>query len=358
MGWHVLSSTYFDFDRFARESAADRLPHHLLPKIAERLQAKIHQPEGESTSRRDRLGSLIYGRPEHWQLARSVSKELQHGDAVYAAGCDIGIPVALLAAARRRKIRIAVAFIHPDQPRTRILGWILTMTALKITALVTTDDQATSLKKSFGRRVDAVHAIHGQTDCDFFRPPEKRQPNTPPLIASCGVERRDYLTMSNALAESDLEAIVCFVSPNRTSKTRFTIPEVTPDNFKFEPLEFLDLRNLYQQADLLVLPLLQNRYSAGLTTLFEAIACGSPIIVTETPGIIQELVDDGLVVGVPAGDKRALRHAVEDALAHPEIATERAERARKVVLERYSAGSFLDLIESILIDVEPPLSTV
>ncbi len=348
MGWHVLTSTQFDFQRFARESEADNLPHHLLPMIAGRLGAEIHQPEPEAATRVDRLLSLIYGRPEHWALARMIAGRLQDGNAVYAAGCDIGIPVALLAGLRRRKVRFAIVFVHPDRTRTKVLGWFLSMLAITVTALVTTHDQAADLRRSFGRRLDGVHAIHGQTDCAFFRPAHERPVNRRPLIASCGVERRDYRTMGIALADLDIEAVVCFASPNKTAKTRFTMPDPIPENFTFEPLEFADLRNLYQEADLLVLPLLHNRYSAGLTTLFEAIACGAPVIVSQTPGMIQELVDEDLIVGVPPGDHQALRAAVEQSLANPEMTAERADQARKVVLERYSADSYMDLIEGIL----------
>ncbi len=357
MGWHVLSSTHFDFERFARESEADNLPQHLLPMIAGRLGAEIHQPDPGDITRFDKLGSLIYGMPEHWALARKIAGRLEHGDAVYAAGCDIGIPVALLAGLRRRKVRFAIAFIHPDRTRTKILGWLLSLLSITVTALVTTHDQAADLRRSFGRRLEGVHAIHGQTDCVFFRPARERIPNNPPLIASCGVERRDYQTMGKALDGFDVEAVVCFASPNKTAKTRFTMPDPVPDNFAFEPLEFAELRNLYQEADLLVLPLLQNKYSAGLTTLFEAIACGAPVIVSETPGMIQELIDEGLLVGVPPGDHLALRAAVRQALANPEMAADRADRARKVVLDRYSANSYLDLIEGILTDGGAPLQT-
>jgi glycosyltransferase involved in cell wall biosynthesis len=162
--------------------------------------------------------------------------------------------------------------------------------------------------------------------------------------------------MSKALADEEVEALVCFASPNHTSKTRYTMPDDVPANFEFGLLEFADLRDLYQRADLVMLPLLYNRYSAGLSTLFEAIACGAPVVVTETPGIIAELVAEDLVVGVPAGDERAVRSAVAEVLANPDAAAERAVRARKVVLDRYSATSFLDLIEGLLVGVEAPVS--
>lgn len=356
MAWYVLSSTCFDFERFARESEADRLPHHLLPRIAERLGAQIHQPEPiiGTPPLLDRVGALLYGGPEHWALARKVYPLLADGDSVYTAGCDAGIPLALLCAIRRRPVSFAIAFADPSRLRPKVFGWIMALLSLPLTALVTTEHQAQQVRRSFGRRIRAVHVIEGQTDCRFFRPAAEPVDNTPPLIAGCGVERRDYRTMAEALSDVNVQVKVCFASPNQTAKTRFTMPDPVPDNFEFRHLEFPELRALYQQADLVVLPLIENRYSAGLTTLFEAIACGTPVVVTESPGIIQSLIDEGLVLGVSPGDASAMRLAVEKSLTDPDAALTRAAAARTAIMERYSASSFLDLLERILTEHDHP----
>ncbi|MGI9597676.1 MAG: glycosyltransferase [Acidimicrobiales bacterium] len=358
MAWHVLSSTYFDFERFDRESKADTLPHHLLPKIADRLGAEIHQPEQAMGSLLDRIGSVLYSEPEHWAQARRVYPLLEDGDSVYTAGCDAGIPLALICAVRRRPVSFAIAFADPTRLRPKLVGWLLVLLSLKLTVIVTTDHQERLVKRSFGRHVHSVRATEGQTDCKFFRPGDERRENDPPLVASCGVEQRDYRTMATALADVDVEAKVCFVSPNRTTKTRYTLPDPVPANFEFRHFEFLELRELYQQADIVVVPLIENRYSAGLTTLFEAIACGTPIVVTESPGIVQGLIEEGLILGVPPGDEVAMKAAVEGILADRPVATRRAEAARAAIMERYSAGSYLDLLESILTGQPHPVTPI
>ncbi|MGH1489346.1 MAG: glycosyltransferase family 4 protein [Acidimicrobiales bacterium] len=349
MAWHVLSSTHFDLDRFARESEADSLPEHLLPQIVERLGASLHMPDDDSVSALDRFGALFYAAPQHWALARRVYPLLNDGDSVYSSGCDAGVPLALMCALRHRDISFAIAFADPTRIRTKIFGWIAVLLSLRLTAIVTTNHQIDLTLRSFGRRIAGVHAIEGQTDCRFFRPAVERSKNEPPLVASCGVERRDYLTMANALADVDVQARVCFESPNRTSKTRFTVPDPAPTNFDFGHFEFDELRTLYQQADLVVLPLLENRYSAGLTTLFEAIACGAPVVVTRSPGTIDSLIDEGLIIGVPAGDAIALKTAVTELLADPQTARVRAEAARTAIMDRYSATRFLDRLQGILV---------
>lgn len=348
MAWHVLSSTNFDLQRFARESEADSLPEHLLPQVVERLGATLHMP-GEPTNKLiDRIGSLFYASSAHWALAREVYPQLVDGDSVYSSGCDAGVPLAMLCALRRRKVSFAIAFADPSRVRSKVFGWLAVLLSLRLTAIVTTTHQVEHAKRSFGKRIEGVYALEGQTDCRFFRPAERRNENRPPLIGSCGVERRDYQTMSDALAGLDVEVKVCFDSPNRTSKTRFTLPDPTPSNIEFRHFEFLELRTLYQQADLIVLPLLENRYSAGLTALFEAMACGTPVIVTRSPGTIDSLIDEGVIIGVPAGDRLALQSAVEEALADPDGSAARATAARNKILSTYSAAQFLDRLEGIL----------
>ncbi len=350
MGWHVLSSTNFDFDRFDRERQADRLPRHLLPTLAERLRAHIHQPGGDAPppSPVDRLGSKIFGQPMHWELARRVLGELRRGDSVYAAGCDAGVPLALLSALRRRGVSFAIPFIDIKRRRTRWVGWLLVLLRVRLLVIVSTSQQAAAANRTFARFANDILIIEGQTDTRFFRPPDERAPSDPPLVASSGVEQRDYSTLAAALGDIDLEVVVSYVSPNLTNKTQHRLPATTPPNMTLRHFEFVELRSLYQRAEVFILPLLENRYSAGLSALFEAIACGAPVVASSTDGAIEDLIADDLIVGVPVGDADALRAAVEKVLAEPEVARARADKARQVLLERYSAASYLNRLSAAL----------
>lgn len=350
MVWHVLSSTNFDFDRFEHESRADRMPEHVLPRVAERLGASIHQPgePGTEPSLLDRLAARLYGQPMHWELARRVGRGLRPGDAVYTAGDDSGVPLAIRCALGRRSVAFAISFIDVTRRRTKLAGWLLVLLGIRLLVLVPTEQQAEGVRRSFGRRAIGVHTIDGMTDTTFFRPPERRRPNSPPLVAGCGVEQRDYRTLGLALDDADVEVDVCFASPNRSGKTRFTMPDPVPANMSFRHMEFQELRDLYQRADVMVLPVQENPYSAGLTALFEAIACEAPAVVSRSPGIIDRLIAEDLVVGVPPGRPDALRDAVDDVLADPAKALSRARKAREILLDRYSSAAFLDRLDGLL----------
>ncbi len=88
-----------------------------------------------------------------------------------------------------------------------------------------------------------------------------------------------------------------------------------------------ELRVLYQQADLLVLPTYGD---TNPWVLLEAMACGTPVVSSDV-GAIPEILDEGRAGSVvPHGDVRALREAIDALLADDA----RREALRNVVRER------------------------
>lgn len=359
MTWFVLTSTKFDFDAFERNRAADRSPRHLVPEIAARLGGEVHQPEVDAVRAIDRLGGLVYGRPEHWALARRLIRRLRPGDAVFTVGCDSGVPIALLCGLLRRRVDFAITFADPGRPRARVLGRLLCRMLDRFLVFVATEHQARRALDVFGERTAGIHVVDGGTDCDFFRPPEHRVENVRPLLVGCGVERRDYALLAEAVEGLDVEGKVCFVSPNRDARTRFTMPDPIPDNLEFRHFEFGELRDLYQRADLVVIPLIRNQYSAGLTTLFESMATATPAVVSDSPGIIRRLIDDGYVNGATPGEAAALRSAIEKVLSNREDSLMQGRLARREMLEQFSAVRYRDKMLDILLDsprAAPPVT--
>ena len=86
-------------------------------------------------------------------------------------------------------------------------------------------------------------------------------------------------------------------------------------------------------ADLLILP----SYAEGLpTVLVEAGACGTPVLATRVGGIPELLQQDRGRLIEP-GSAPALREAILDVLARPEVARQQAERLREHVREAFDA---------------------
>lgn len=352
--WHVLATTPVDFEKFRRESDADRMPRHLLSIIADGLGAELHVPDPSRVTRLDRALSLLYGNAYHWEMARRVFPTLADGDGVFTTGCDAGVPLALLCSLRRRRVAFAVNFMAPGRLRTRLAGWVLVLTLQRMLVMASLEQQSELLARSFGRKATAIATIGYTTDCSFFRPADRDGPvqeRNRPLIAGCGTEQRDYATLAESIATMDIDCGVCFVSPNFSSKTQFTVPDPVPANMEFRHYEFAELRELYQEAAVTVVPTLENDYSAGLTALFEAIACECPVVITDTPGLIREMIDADLVLGVSPGSVDDLSHALKVAITDRVDSADRARRARQDLIGRYSTEEFRRRITVLLADL-------
>ena len=93
MGFHILTSTHFNFSMFAERAQKDEGPRHTLYQLSERLGASIHQPDPKSAASLDKVLSKIIGQPQHWSLAREMLPHLGREDVVYCGGEDVALPL-------------------------------------------------------------------------------------------------------------------------------------------------------------------------------------------------------------------------------------------------------------------------
>ena len=114
------------------------------------------------------------------------------------------------------------------------------------------------------------------------------------------------------------------------------------------PHEWDELRELYQDADIVVVPIVPNYQQAGITTLFEAMACRKPTIMTRIQGMSEQLIDEGFVVGVEANNPAALRAAIEDLLANPEKADAMAQRGYDLVSRRHNHDAYVKAFAGLI----------
>jgi glycosyltransferase involved in cell wall biosynthesis len=237
----------------------------------------------------------------------------------------------------------------PSGPRVRVLGALISRAKTRVMVVVTSKEKVHQAERVFGGRRGPIYLAEEQTDTEFFRPAAERDERSRPLIVSCGLEQRDCVTLAGAIEGLDVDSKICAASPNYADKTRVAIPDVLPDNVEMRLFDFSELRVLYQQADITVLTVLPNDYAAGSTSLLEAVACGSPVIMTQGVGTPQEFIDDGLIVGVPATDVDGLRNAIVEVLADREAASGRSERARERVLSAHSKHGYIEGLNTALV---------
>jgi glycosyltransferase involved in cell wall biosynthesis len=333
MPYHILLSVDFDLEAMQQGGERDENPRHILYEVSRRLQATVHQPK-PSSSRIDRLLSKVVSQPSHWAMARELAKTVRSSDVVYAAGDDSGLAFVLACLARRRRPKIAMGVMAPGRKRQSILFRLLRR---RIDLFVVTNQHKKDLLvRIAGGPAERVFLWSDETDTEFFRPGPRRS-RSRPLVFAAGREQRDYLTLARATEDLDVDVEVCAISPNAGDTTPGRFPDPLPANMTFHPYPWPEFRQAYRDADVVVVALLDHDYSAGATSLFEAMACGRPVIMSRVAGPAERLIDGDFIVGVAPGDVAGTRRAIDDILAHPEAAQLRATRARELILQEYSA---------------------
>jgi glycosyltransferase involved in cell wall biosynthesis len=83
---------------------------------------------------------------------------------------------------------------------------------------------------------------------------------------------------------------------------------------------------------------LGDRSATGLSPLkvYEAMACGVPVVVTDLPGMAQLVRDEGAGLVVPTDDPKALARAVAEIHGNPELGRRLGARGRMGILARHS----------------------
>ncbi|HTZ65442.1 MAG TPA: glycosyltransferase family 4 protein [Solirubrobacteraceae bacterium] len=127
-------------------------------------------------------------------------------------------------------------------------------------------------------------------------------------------------------------------------------PVVERPGVRVHRLEASDpaLLDLYQQADLLVLPTYGD---TNPWVLLEAMACGTPVVSTAVGGIPDMLEEGRAGVLVPYGDRHALRQALDALLADPDRRAQLARRGRLRCEEHYDARKQIVRFEAYLREV-------
>jgi glycosyltransferase involved in cell wall biosynthesis len=95
----------------------------------------------------------------------------------------------------------------------------------------------------------------------------------------------------------------------------------------------------------------RSRFGLSPLKLFEAMACGVPVIVSDLPGLAD--IVDATECGTKfrAGDSEALARAVADLVADPAHAKAMGARGRRAALAQYSWDARAGQTEQVLLDV-------
>jgi glycosyltransferase involved in cell wall biosynthesis len=161
------------------------------------------------------------------------------------------------------------------------------------------------------------------------------------MICAAGLELRDYRTLVDAVRGLDVRVVIAAGSPWSTRPDTVRDDDV-PANVEVCTLDFVALRQLYADARLVVMPLQDVDFQAGITTILEAMAMGKAVVCSQTRGQTDTIVHERTGLYVPPGDATALRSAIERLLDEPELADALGAAARRWTVEHADVGVYAE----------------
>lgn len=306
-------------------------------------------------------------RPDYHVLAAATNGHLVD---FQAAGTDgvlgrvtarlLGDDAALAVACFRRRLDYDVVFT--DSERVGMLFAVLCSTVRRRPRHVMVGHRLSAPSKlrlhralRLGRRIDHVivycsaqrsvateqlaYPPHRVTLSSFMvdtrfwtREPPTVAPSARPMICAVGQELRDYPTLVVAVDGLDVDVVIAAASP-WSKRADSSDGLAVPANVSVERLGPAELRRLYARADLVVVPIVETDFQAGITTILEAMAMGLAVVCTRTRGQTDTIVDGETGCYVPPADPAALGATLARLLSDTAEAERLGRAGRRWVLE-------------------------
>jgi glycosyltransferase involved in cell wall biosynthesis len=170
-------------------------------------------------------------------------------------------------------------------------------------------------------------------DCRFFRPIESisAAPRKRRMVSAAGLEWRDYPTLIEvAHRMPDVDFHIAAASPWSKHKNE-AAGALVPENVTVRRHDYDSLRTLYLSSDCVAVPLYETDFQAGVTTILEAMACGRPVVTSNTTGQTDVIRDGENGMYAKPGDPAALQTKIEQILNDPALSARLSTSARSWV---------------------------
>jgi glycosyltransferase involved in cell wall biosynthesis len=282
-------------------------------------------------------------------LAYFAYRRRRSYDVVLSDGEQVGLPLQLLfRLARSSPAHVMIVHVLSVPKKDRLIR--LAGLAHRIDRYVVyCEAQRAHVVDSLGVDPDRVVLMPFMVDTDFFVPTGPAD-DTPPRICSAGLERRDYVTLMDAVDGLDVDTVIAAASPwSRRADTSRDRP--IPSNVRVERFDLAALRSLYASSRFVVVPLVDVDFQAGITTVLEAMAMGRPVVVTRTAGQTDTIVDGLTGRYVPPGDADALRQVIVELLGDRATCDRMGQAARAWAVEHAELDRYVDALALVVSEV-------
>jgi glycosyltransferase involved in cell wall biosynthesis len=268
-------------------------------------------------------------------------------DAVFTNGENLAIPLALLWKGRARRPAHVTIGHRPSTGKKRLFFRNLRVQNEIETLFVYASTQERFAAAELGVAPEKVRHIEFHADEKFFRPlPDVAE--VPGSVCAAGLEWRDYPTLIAAMESLPDRRLDIAASSPWSKHRNETEARTLPPNVSARRYDYHDLRTLYARSEIVAVPLYENDFQAGITTLLEAMAMGKAVIVTQTAGQTDVITDGVNGLTVAPGDATDWYDALEQLHQNPDRRRMLGENARRWVAENATLGRWTSEICSAL----------
>ena len=295
--------------------------------------------------------------PNDLALAVRAAQISNRFDAVFTNSESIAIPLALLYRVRGKRPRHVTIAHKLTTGKKRLF-----FRRLKVHNDIDRLFVYAETQRAFGihsLKIDAakIRLIRFHADSDFFRPQDDVS-IIPSQFCSAGLEWRDYPTLVEAARQlPECTFKIAAASPWSKHRNELSGQELPP-NVSARSYDYRELRALYAESVATIVPLYENDFQAGVTTILESMAVGCPVIATRTAGQKDVIVEGVTGLYVPPGDADALAAAVSRLNKDEKHRQKVGREARGWLVENASLKTWSNTIADDLLSERPTVAVI
>lgn len=196
---------------------------------------------------------------------------------------------------------------------------------------------------------------HWGADLDFYDRMRNQEKDARFVFIATGKEQRDQHTLIEAFNRTGLPLkLYIGINPDPT------VPNPNLDAVRsYKPAANIDVREIcgllpYEialdvaKAQCVAICCKHTRYTAGLTTVVEALALGQPMVCSRNPQIPIDFDREGCGISVEYGDVEGWQRATSYLASHPDEARRMGERGRQIAEERFNDRQCASEVAAVL----------
>lgn len=196
---------------------------------------------------------------------------------------------------------------------------------------------------------------HWGADLDFYDRMRNQEKDDRFVFIATGKEQRDQHTLIESFNRTGLPLkLYIGINPDPT------VPNPNLDAVRsYKPAANIDVREIcgllpYEialdvaKAQCVAICCKHTRYTAGLTTVVEALALGLPMVCSRNPQIPIDFDREGCGISVEYGDVEGWQRATSYLASHPDEARRMGERGRQIAEERFNDRQCASEVAAVL----------